>query len=608
MIYGSENFYLDAPFSLLISLILFFGVIFIGDFFQKILINRINSYRFIKYNIFFSPIIGIYFLVFPLYIFLIFEIYPIFFIKFFSYSIFVFGVVNIYLNRKIYLELTKRFKFNQSAETHVIVLLFLLLFLVSASPITHADSLDYHLNGALSFLNYGHFQKELLPMHSVLASLGEIPLSLGLFLGGEQFGAIIQYSSLFSLVPIFFKKGKKLFLIAILACPITLFLVSSPKPQLLFCITTLLIFIFLIENFIKLKSKDIILVYLIVLLLLSIIIIAKYSFILSSSLLIIYSYLILLRKKIIFTPIAFGLSIFTITILPYIYFRFQNFDTGPINFFLSPLPLNVHGYESMHKLLSGGSIDIIKVIFIKNLGDFSSTYGPLFVILFFLINKKTLKFKFPLIIIISFLLLVLIFGSNLNRFLYEGYLWLIFLISLTYSEKSIIYKLFSKLVLIQSFIIILICLFYVSIMFPGSLNKNLKEKVMIDHADGYELAKWTNKKLKKEDILISSHRSISLFDVKTYSSFFTWHINPKDKQSLRYANYLKSKKINKILFYGNEPNQLEFEIFKNCLGKKLFYKENVGRQVGRNPFTEGKYYNAWIYEFKNEYLPDCLVK
>ena len=64
-------------------------------------------------------------------------------------------------------------------------------------------------------------------------------------------------------------------------------------------------------------------------------------------------------------------------------------------------------------------------------------------------------------------------------------------------------------------------------------------------------------KINKKDILISSHRSISLFKVETYSSFFTWHIDPQNKQSLRYANFLKSKKINKILFYGNEPNELE---------------------------------------------------
>ena len=42
------------------------------------------------------------------------------------------------------------------------------------------------------------------------------------------------------------------------------------------------------------------------------------------------------------------------------------------------------------------------------------------------------------------------------------------------------------------------------------------------------------------------------------------------------------------------------------LGKLLFYKENVGRKVGRNPFTKSDSYNGWIYEFKNEDLPECL--
>ena len=88
MIYGIENISLDAPFSFLFSIILFFGVIFVGDFFQKILIKKIKKYKFINYNIFFSPIIGIYLIIFLLYIILIFEIYSIFFIKTFSYFLF----------------------------------------------------------------------------------------------------------------------------------------------------------------------------------------------------------------------------------------------------------------------------------------------------------------------------------------------------------------------------------------------------------------------------------------------------------------------------------------------------------------------------------------
>ena len=168
------------------------------------------------------------------------------------------------------MQLIKSFKIQQSLEIHLIIFIYILLFFISASPITHADSLDYHFFGALNLINNGHFQKEILPMHTNLVSVGEIPLALGLSIGAEQFGGIIQFSSLLSLIPIFFKKGQnKLFLLAILACPITFFLVSSPKPQLLFCITTLLIFIFLIKNFSELKNKEIKLFFLIGLLLLS---------------------------------------------------------------------------------------------------------------------------------------------------------------------------------------------------------------------------------------------------------------------------------------------------------------------------------------------------
>lgn len=606
MIYGIENISLVAPYSLLVSIILFFGVVFVGDFFQKILINKINSYNFLSYNIFFSPIIGTYLFTFLLYIILIFEIYSIFLIKFFSYLFFLFGIINVYLNKDLYFQLIKKIKQKKSLEIWLIIFLYFTLFLISASPITHADSLDYHFLGALNLLNYGHFQKEILPMHSILVSIGEIPISLGLSMGAEQFAGIIQFSSLLSLIPIFFKKKQnKLFLIAILACPVTLFLVSSPKPQLLYCITLLLIFIFLIENFQKLKNSDIKIFFFIGLLLMAIAFIAKYSFILSSTLLLTYSYLILLKKKIIFSPIIIGISVFIITILPYWIFRSQNFGIDFINLFTSPLPLNVYGYKNMHDSLSAGSINLVSLILPSSLGKFTNTYGPLILILFFLINDKILKYKFPLGIITTYILCICIFGSSLNRFLYEGYLWLIFLISITYNKKTIIYNFFTKIVFLQSFVILLISLFYVITIFPGSLNENYKKKVMINNANGYQLASWTNQQLNENDILISTHRSVSLFNTKTISNFFTWFINSKKKSSLIYANYLKSKKINRIVFYGTK---LETKPFENCLGKELFNKENVGRDVGRNPFTEQEYYNGWIFEFKYQNLPECLVE
>jgi hypothetical protein len=126
---------------------------------------------------------------------------------------------------------------------------------------------------------------------------------------------------------------------------------------------------------------------------------------------------------------------------------------------------------------------------------------------------------------------------------------------------------------------------------------------MRNNANGYELAEWANQNLNKDDILISTHRSISLFNVKTFSNIFTWFVEPENELSIRYWNVLKSNKINKILFYGNT---LKTKPFEKCLGRQLYYKKDVGRQVGRNPFTQGKYYDGWIYEFKFENLPNCL--
>ena len=67
---------------------------------------------------------------------------------------------------------------------------------------------------------------------------------------------------------------------------------------------------------------------------------------------------------------------------------------------------------------------------------------------------------------------------------------------------------------------------------------------------GYELAKWTNEKLTNNDILLSTHRSISLFKIQTFSNVFTWHTSTANKKSLEYYNFLKEKKVNRILFYG----------------------------------------------------------
>ena len=183
-------------------------------------------------------------------------------------------------------------------------------------------------------------------------------------------------------------------------------------------------------------------------------------------------------------------------------------------------------------------------------------------------------------------------------------MWLIFLVSIIFNQKSFSYKVFSKLVYLQLLVMLPLYLFFIVKIFPGSLNQNIKKQVMIENANGFELASWTNEVLDKKDILLSSHRSISLFENKTYSDIFTWHVDLKHPDAEIYLNFLKSKKINRILFYSDIE---KINLYGNCIGKELFFKDKAGKNIGRNPFRSSKYYSAWIYEFDYKRLPNCVI-
>jgi hypothetical protein len=210
MSYGLEQNILQSPISLILSLTLVLGTINLGSFLQKYFFKKLNIKNY-KINILFSPIIGIYCLLYPLYLLLIFEFHASFFIRFAAILLFLSGISQI-VNLKKDIETFDTKYFTNKYSFIIILSLFFLLFLISASPITHADAIDYHFLGALNILNLGHFHKEILPMHNNLVSLGEIIISIGLAVKAEQFSTIIQTLSLLALIPLFDKK-KNIFLL-----------------------------------------------------------------------------------------------------------------------------------------------------------------------------------------------------------------------------------------------------------------------------------------------------------------------------------------------------------------------------------------------------------
>ncbi len=604
MIYGIDQNVFNAPLSLIISILLCLGVFKLGNIIQYSIIKKNFFKNFKEINYFFSPIIGTYFLIIFLYYIVIFEINTKLIFTITSYLVLILSFLSFNELAKVYRLIKSQLFKNNHLSVYVILLIYVLYFLIAASPINHADALDYHFSGSLNILNLGHFQKELLPMSNHLASLGDLIMSLGLALKAEQFSNLIQFLSLISLIPFFCDSKKKyFFLIFILICPITLVFISSHKPQLLFCVSSLLVYVFLVKYFNKFNTDDLKKILPLILVVLCINCLAKYTFHLSALLLALYLFYLMSKKKLLGYSIFISFLIFSFLYLPFLIFRHQYFDTGLIDLFKSPLPINLYGFKLHHDLLSGGKLPVLNIFFPTKIMDITTTFGPLVLFLFLMINNKISNYKIPIILIFVFFLFVFIFGSNIQRFLYEGFLWLVFLISIIFNHKTYLYKIFNKLIFLQLLVTIPFYFFFVITIFPGSLNDDYKKRVMSKTANGYDLAMWTNSVLNKEDILISSHRSISLFKNKTYSGVFTWHIDLANPQAKIYLDFLKSKKINRILVYMNDDGK---EIYKGCLGKKIFFNEKAGKHVGRNPFRNSEYYTASIYEFNYKELPNCI--
>lgn len=137
--------------------------------------------------------------------------------------------------------------------------------LLALCPITNADSLDYHIGVAIEILNQGKMPAFFGWFHGRLAGSGEVLNALGLAIGAEQFGSLLQFSGLLGIYGIlafysFMEKvsvnsvWRKIIIIAFLSSPVLVFLVSSSKPQLLQIGMTSFAVVLLLEIILKAKT------------------------------------------------------------------------------------------------------------------------------------------------------------------------------------------------------------------------------------------------------------------------------------------------------------------------------------------------------------------
>ena len=610
--YNFENYLLMPMMSTFVGLILFLGIVSLGYFIINLLLNDfVTTDKKFYLN---SPLIGSNFLLVILTPLAYFEKLDEHVFK--TISFFLIGIFGIFLLKKSKIllkkiRLKKGYKYN--FEEKLIFIVILLYFLISISPVTHADSLGYHMLGAVNFLSNLNLLSEILPSEIKLVGPGELLIALGLSLGSEQLGGIIQFSSFFTIFYCF-KEIKKnissnLILLATITTPTIILLATTQKPQLLHIANVLLCSYFLYKIYINNLSDKLIVKYVsLIILFVSINILVKFSFSLSSSIIIItLIYILFLKKK--FVLLFFPAIIITlIMFIPKYIFMNKYYDVVLINFLTSSLPTNLSLYDSINsylKQISNGSRVIPTwIMFPKNFGALSDIIGPVFFSFLLFKFKRNRVFIYVLFFFLGFVILILNFGQATSRFIYEGFVVLQMFLLITTIKYKKIFNYYKNYIYFQTIICIFILIYFVISLTPGSFTKNLRLNVMKNNANGYELMKWTNSKLKKEEQIISSHRSLSLLNNKSYSLFFLKFLDKDSKDFINYIDYLDKNNVKKILLIQDfDPG-----IFKSCIGEKVNSISNIKISQGRNPLKKNDFGSANIYKIKSKDLKSCIYE
>ena len=500
------------------------------------------------------------------------------------------------------------FKKKKNFFFYIFVLILFLYFLLSLSPLTSADVLDYHSGVALNILRFNSYL--LFPewFTGLQAGIGEVLISFGFLMGSEQFGSLVQFSALISISGIILKNfgindffSSKFFIASIvLSCPILIFLLSGNKPQVFF---SSLIFLSLSLSFLKVKSCDeFIKIFSLINVLLCLSVMGKFSFGLSAFLVWLVSVFNFInnrnRKYIFLIP----LLVFFLLFLPFLFWKYQNLGGSIINYIFSPFPLHMPGYENFLSHNKGSQeIPFPNFLLYTTPSRFTEFLGLNTLCFVFLILYA---FKSKKIFLISLIATIFVIISNLYaapsaRYYLEPILWSV--LGISFIKKIKLHKYIEYLFYPQIILTILI-LFYSNYLFlPGAFLKEKYYEIKNNHAFMYSGIDWVNKNIPKNSQVIIINRPLANYKDFAISGGFNYFTT--FEQSIFYKKLIKNKyKVDYLVYLGNKPDLMHF---KNCVGGLYKQKTNVGFHATRNPFNKGSYYNAYIYNFDMKKLPEC---
>ena len=351
--------------------------------------------------------------------------------------LFILGVYSFFKfsNKIIFFREFSNFEIkNFYKDNYLIIFIIISLLLISLAPNTNADTLDYHLSTAKYLAKYGKFPENIFHFHERLSGPGEIISAIGLLLGANSFGSLIQASGLLILYGIFKEISLKnnsqssLFFLILITTPLIFPFISTAKPQFFFvCLSSIVFTLIFFDNKINKNYNNQISKIVISIIIVFIAFQAKFSFILSSFCFFILIFFYSIKKKKLKEFIVISTFLAFIIILPPMIWKFLKFEFNFFQQLISPVPLNLSGMDYFHLYLQrvGGGKEIVSYLIPGSLREYTNTLGLGILLIFLFKIEKNNKTKIIFLLILFFVFVSIFFGQRTERFFFEPIVWLI---------------------------------------------------------------------------------------------------------------------------------------------------------------------------------------
>lgn len=487
--------------------------------------------------------------------------------------------------------------------------------LVALGPATNADSLNYHLGVALKFMQEGAWPVDPEWFHSRLAGSGETLIALGLAVGAEQFGSLLQWTGLFTLAGLMlrFPAGNRplatVLALVLVSSPVLLFLISSDKPQLLpIAMTTTALALACDPSRREASPRVLLWRFGLICLLVMAASQMKLNFLVSGSLVGLVAFVLMARRRLALPALGIAAGCLVCIVVPPAIWKHQQFGGPLASAFLTPFPGEWPGYASFVSFLRDYRDSPlpfpISLVMPASAGLVSTVLGVGVFAFFWLRPRRDLHCWLVVSAAMGVIIVGTAFGQSSARFYFEPFVWVLMALSLqplTRTDRFVRPVLI--LLALQITLSAALIAYAVARSFPGALFASWRDQVMTQQADGYTLMKWVDRALPTDAVLATFHPSIALAPRRAFASDWTVFVGRDLSGSVPYLERLKQGGLTHALVFG-EPSASPLAA---CFsGPEAGPFQSV--KATRNPMNSGRTFTAWLMKVDRTRLPGCYGK